>query len=157
MKYINLKLKYGLVVIQMFTEKAPKHCAMLEALINGNFYNGLKWHRVIDNFIAQTGCPFGTGIGGVNFKIPAEINDLKHIRGACSMARGMTRGPDLNSASSQFFICLANSFNLDNNYTIWGQVIEGMEFVDMIKKGDPNNNGLVSNPDLIYYMTMKEE
>lgn len=153
MKYIELKLKYGLVTIQMFPEKAPKHCNIIEALVRGNFYNGLKWHRVIEGFMAQTGCPFGNGIGGVNYKIPAEFNDLKHIRGTCSMARAN----DPNSASSQFFICFKESPNLDNQYTIWGQVLEGMEFVDMIKKGDPQNNGVVRDPDLIYYMKMIDE
>jgi peptidylprolyl isomerase len=152
-KLIELKLKHGLVLIQMFPEKAPKHCQIIEGLVNGGFYNGLKWHRVIDGFMAQTGCPFGSGIGGINFKIPAEFNNLKHIRGTVSMARSQ----DPNSASSQFFICFNPQISLDGQYTVWGQVIEGMEFVDKIKRGDPVNNGVVDNPDLIYYMRIIEE
>lgn len=147
---IELKLKYGLVIIQMFRDKAPKHCQLIEALVNGGFYNGLKWHRVLPNFMAQTGCPFGIGTGGINYKIPAEFNNLNHIRGTVSMARG----EDINSASSQFFICYNTIVDLDNKYTIWGQVIEGMNFVDQLRKGDQKNNGMVKNPDIIGYMRM---
>lgn len=148
--FIELKLKYGPVIIQMFPEKAPQHCNAIKHLINGGFYNGLKWHRVIPGFMAQTGCPFGTGVGGVNFKLPAEFNNLNHIRGTCSMARSN----DPNSASSQFFICFDPVPSLDNKYTVWGQVIEGMEFVDQIKKGTAQNNGTVTDPDRILYMAL---
>lgn len=150
---IELKLKYGLVIIQMFRDKAPKHCQLIEALVNGGFYNGLKWHRVLPNFMAQTGCPFGTGTGGINYKIPAEFNNLNHIRGTVSMARS----EDINSASSQFFICYNTFSDLDKKYTIWGQVLEGMNFVDQIRKGDQKNNGVVKNPDIIGYMRMVNE
>lgn len=149
---IELKLKYGIVNIQMFRDKAPKHCQLITALVEGGFYNGLKWHRVMNNFMAQTGCPFGVGTGGINYKIPAEINNLKHIRGTVSMARS----EDLNSASSQFFICYRDLPNLDGQYTIWGQVLDGMEFVDQIRKGEQKNNGTVINPDIIGYMRMVE-
>jgi peptidylprolyl isomerase len=148
--HIELKLKHGIVIIQMFPDKAPQHCNVISALVEGGFYNGLKWHRVINGFMAQTGCPFGTGVGGVNIRLPAEFNNLKHMRGTCSMARSA----DPNSASSQMFICFQPTPSLDNKYTIWGQVIEGMEFVDQIKKGNPQNNGTVSDPDRIYYMNL---
>ena len=150
---IELKLKYGVVIIQMFRDKAPKHCQIIEALVNGGFYNGLKWHRVLNGFMAQTGCPFGMGTGGINYKIPAEFNNLKHIRGTVSMARS----EDVNSASSQFFICYNTLPDLDEKYTIWGQVLEGMNFVDQIRKGDQKQNGMVKNPDIIGYMRMIEE
>jgi len=150
---IELKLKYGVVIIQMFRDKAPKHCQIIEALVNGGFYNGLKWHRVLNGFMAQTGCPFGMGTGGINYKIPAEFNNLKHIRGTVSMARS----EDVNSASSQFFICYNIHPDLDGKYTIWGQVLEGMNFVDQIRKGDQKQNGMVKNPDIIGYMRMIEE
>lgn len=149
---IELKLKYGLVTIQMFKDKAPKHCQLITALVNGGFYNGLKWHRVISNFMAQTGCPFGVGTGGINYKVPAEINNLKHIRGTVSMARS----EDINSASSQFFICYKDLPDLDGKYTIWGQVIDGMEYVDQLRKGDQKDNGIVKNPDIIGYMRLAE-
>ena len=150
---IELKLKYGVVTIQMFRDKAPKHCQLISALVQGGYYNGLKWHRVIPNFMAQTGCPFGQGTGGINYKIPAEFNNLKHIRGTVSMARA----EDINSASSQFFICYDTLPDLDGKYTIWGQVLEGMEFVDKIRKGEQKNNGLVVNPDIIGYMRLIDE
>lgn len=150
---IELKLKYGVVIIQMFRDKAPKHCQLIEALVNGGFYNGLKWHRVLNGFMAQTGCPFGMGTGGINYKIPAEFNNLKHIKGTVSMARS----EDINSASSQFFICYNTLPDLDGKYTIWGQVLEGMNFVDQIRKGEQKNNGAVKNPDIIGYMRMVNE
>lgn len=152
-KLVELKLKTGKVLIQMFPEKAPKHCHLIEMMINGGFYNGLKWHRVIDGFMAQTGCPFGLGTGGINFKIPAEFNNLKHIRGTVSMARG----EDPNSASSQFFICFEPVPSLDGQYTVWGQVISGMEFVDQITRGDPKENGKVDKPDYIHYMRIVDD
>lgn len=152
-KVLELKLKYGSVFIQMFPESAPKHCELISALVAGGFYNGLKWHRVIDGFMAQTGCPFGSGVGGVNFKIPAEFSKLNHMRGTCSMARAQ----DLNSASSQWFICFNDCPSLDGKYTIWGQVLEGMEVVDQIKKGDPKDNGRVDVPDVTHWMRFVNE
>lgn len=137
----------------MFPEIAPKHCQVIEALSEGGFYNGLKWHRVIEGFMAQTGCPFGAGTGGINFKIPQEFSDLKHIRGTCSMARA--KDPD--SASSQFFICFKDCPQLNGKYTVWGQVLEGMEFVDEIKKGDAADNGRVDIPDRILWTRISNE
>lgn len=146
--FIEIKTKFGLTIIQMFPEEAPKHCEVIKALVNGGFYNGLKWHRVIENVLVQTGCPFGNGLGGINIKIPFEKNNLKHIKGACSMARGK----DLNSASSQFFICLSDLPNLNGKYTVWGQVIEGLDFLKFLKKGEKEKKGLVEgDADRIYY------
>lgn len=132
----------------MFFEEAPKHCEVISHLVEGGFYNGLKWHRVIENTLVQTGCPFGNGFGGINLRIPLEKNNLKHIKGACSMARGK----DLNSASSQFFICLRDIPSLDGKYTVWGQVIEGIDYLYMIKKGKEEKKWIVDGEaDRIYY------
>jgi len=146
--FVYLELEAGTVVIQLFPEVAPHHVAQLRLLIEHGFYNGLVFHRVIEGFMAQTGCPHGTGQGGLEQTIPAEFTDMKHVRGTCSMAR--TEDPD--SASCQFFICLADSPSLDGHYSAWGQVVEGMEFVDDIKKGDMANNGAVEDPSKIIAM-----
>jgi cyclophilin family peptidyl-prolyl cis-trans isomerase len=150
--FIELKTKYGITIIQMFPEIAPKHCKIISSLVEGGFYNGLKFHRVIKDTIVQTGCPFGNGFGGVNVNIPIEINSkIKHVVGACSMARSNR----INSASSQFFICLKDLPNLDNFYSVWGQVIEGLDYLYNIKEGDPEKKGLVEkDPDRIYYMKL---
>lgn len=146
--YVEIKIKYGTFIIQLFPEEAPKHCEIIKRLVEGGFYNGLKWHRVLENKLVQTGCPFGNGFGGINLKIPFEKNNLKHVRGACSMARGK----DLNSASSQFFICLDDLPSLDKKYTVWGQVIDGFELLYLIKKGNKEKKGIVeSGADYIYY------
>ena len=139
-----LKLKDGDVVIEMYPDVAPNHVDRIKELVRAGFYNGLKFHRVIDGFMAQTGCPYGTGTGGSGKKLKAEFNKMPHKRGTVSMARSMM--PD--SADSQFFICFAACDWLNGQYTVWGEVTSGMEFVDMIKKGD-GANGAVNNPDEI--------
>ena len=139
-----LKLKNGDVVIEMFSDDAPNHVARIKELVRAGFYNGLKFHRVIDGFMAQTGCPFGTGPGGSGKKLKAEFNRRPHLRGTVSMARAM----DPDSADSQFFICFAEAPWLNGQYTVWGEVVSGMEYVDMIKRGT-GGNGMVSQPDEI--------
>lgn len=144
-----LKLKDGDVVIEMFADAAPNHVARIKELVRQGFYNGLKFHRVIDGFMAQTGCPYGTGTGGSGKKLKAEFNRNPHKRGTVSMAR--SSWPD--SADSQFFICFADCPWLDGQYTVWGEVTSGMEFVDMIKKGK-GSNGEVELPDEIISMAV---
>jgi len=133
----------GRVVIAMRPDLAPKHVARIKELARQKFYDGIVFHRVIDGFMAQTGCPHGTGTGGSGQKLAAEFNREPHVRGTVSMARAQAP----NSADSQFFICFDDARFLDQQYTVWGQVIEGMENVDKIKRGEP-----VSNPDKITSM-----
>ncbi len=144
-----LKLKNGDVVIEMFPDVAPNHVKRIKELVRQGFYNGLKFHRVIEGFMAQTGCPLGNGTGGSGQKLKAEFNKMPHKRGTVSMARSMF--PD--SADSQFFICFDDCDWLNGQYTVWGEVTSGMEFVDMIKKGT-GQNGAVSNPDEIISMSV---
>ena len=139
-----LKLKDGDVVIEMYPEDAPEHVKRIKELARAEFYNGLKFHRVIDGFMAQTGCPYGNGTGGNGKKLKAEFNRNPHKRGTVSMARSMM--PD--SADSQFFICFADCPWLDGQYTVWGEVTSGMDAVDKIKRGD-GPNGAVDEPDEI--------
>lgn len=141
---LYLELKDGRVVIELRPDLAPNHVARIKELVREKFYDGIKFHRVIDGFMAQTGCPQGTGTGGSGKKLKAEFNSGKHLRGTCSMARAQS--PD--SADSQFFICFDTQSYLDRQYTIWGQVVEGMELVDNIKKGAPRT-GSVTDPDSI--------
>ncbi len=142
---LYLDLKDGRVVIEMRPDLAPKHVKRIKELVRQGFYNGVVFHRVIDGFMAQTGDPTGTGSGGSGQKLKAEFSREPHMRGAVSMARAA----DVNSGDSQFFICLAAANFLDGQYTYWGKVTKGMEFVDKIKKGDSNDNGSVANPDKI--------
>ncbi len=142
---LYLQLKDGRVVIEMYPDKAPKHVARIKELARKGFYDGIVFHRVIEGFMAQTGDPTGTGSGGSGQKIKAEFNDVKHKRGTVSMAR--SSNPD--SADSQWFICFQSTPSLNGEYTAWGQVVEGMEFVDAIKKGDADFNGQVTDPDKI--------
>ena len=135
-----LETTQGKVVIAMRPDLAPGHVARIKELVRDGFYNGIVFHRVIDGFMAQTGCPHGTGTGGSGKKLKAEFNREPHRRGTVSMARAQT--PD--SGDSQFFICFADARFLDNQYTVWGQVTQGMENVDKIKRGEP-----VVNPDKI--------
>ena len=128
----------GRVTIAMRPDLAPNHVARIKELVRQGFYNGIVFHRVIDGFMAQTGCPQGTGTGGSGKKLKAEFNKEKHVRGTVSMARAAN--PD--SGDSQFFICFADAPFLNGQYTVWGQVTEGMENVDKIKRGEP-----VKNPD----------
>lgn len=140
---LYIDLKYGRVEIQLLPEVAPNHVERIKTLARQKFYDGIVFHRVIEGFMAQTGDPTGTGTGGSNLPdLKAEFNSEPHNRGAVSMARA--QNPD--SANSQFFIVTDDSRFLDRNYTVWGKVIKGMEFVDKIKKGD-GPNGKVSNPD----------
>ena len=128
-----LELKDGKVTIELRPDLAPKHVARIKELIGEGFYNGLKFHRVIPGFMAQTGCPQGSGYGGSGKKLPAEFNDAHFVRGTL----GMARSQDPDSGDSQFFITFGKTPHLDGEYTVWGQVIEGMEFVDKIKTGEP--------------------
>jgi peptidylprolyl isomerase len=141
---LYLDLKDGRVVIQLTPEVAPNHVKRIKELVRQGFYDNVVFHRVIDGFMAQTGDPTGTGTGGSGQKLDAEFNDTKHVRGTLSMARAA----DPNSADSQFFIVFEEAPHLDGNYTAFGKVIEGMEFVDKIKKGS-GANGMVSDPDKI--------
>ncbi len=144
-----LKTKNGDIVIEMFPNDAPNHVARIKELVRDGFYNGLKFHRVIDGFMAQTGDPRGNGTGGSGKKLKAEFNRNRHIRGTVSMARAM----DPDSADSQFFICFSDCPWLDGQYTIWGQVTSGMEYVDQIKRGF-GPNGMVVEPDVIVSMSV---
>ena len=153
-----LKLTYGEVEIELFPDKAPNHVERFKELSNSGKYDGVVFHRVIDGFMAQTGdVKFGNsnskdfnlrmaGMGGSDMPdLQQEFNDLPHDRGTLSMARSS----DPNSANSQFFICFKPAPFLDRQYTVFGKVIEGMEFVDKIKRGDEKNNGSVTDPDKI--------
>ena len=129
----------GKVVIEMRPDLAPGHVERIKTLARQGFYDGIVFHRVIEGFMAQTGCPNGTGTGGSKLpNLKAEFNREPHVRGVCSMARSSM--PD--SANSQFFICFDDARFLDKQYTAWGKVIEGMENVDKIKRGEP-----VRDPD----------
>ena len=145
---IYLDLPAGRVVIQLRPDLAPNHVARIKELTRQGFYDGLAFHRVIPDFMAQTGDPKGDGTGGSGKKLKAEFSDEHHIRGTVSMARA--GNPD--SADSQFFICFEPSSWLDGQYTVWGQVVTGMEFVDQIKAGSASNNGTVTNPTKIVHM-----
>jgi peptidylprolyl isomerase len=139
-----LETKHGKIVIKLRPDLAPKHVAQIKALVARKFYDGLVFHRVIANFMAQTGDPKGTGEGGSDLPdIPAEFTQTPFKRGTL----GMARSSEPNSANSQFFICLADSSFLDGKYTVFGEVTSGMDVVDKIKKGDEANNGAVTNPD----------
>ncbi|MBU6475750.1 MAG: peptidylprolyl isomerase [Alphaproteobacteria bacterium] len=129
----HLDLKSGRVTIRLRPDLAPKHVARLKTLIDTGFYDGLIFHRVIPGFMAQTGCPDGTGMGGSGKKLKAEFTDTPFERGTCGMARA--RNPD--SGDSQFFITFGETPHLDGEYTVWGEVIDGMEHVDGIAAGEP--------------------
>lgn len=145
---LYLDLKQGRVVIQLLPEVAPKTVARIKELTRKGFYDGLVFHRVIDGFMAQTGDPTGTGHGGSGHNLPAEFSGVQFDRGVVAMARASS----VNSGDSQFFICLAPAPHLFNQYTVFGKVIDGMQFVDQIKRGDPNDNGAVLLPDKIVKM-----
>ena len=135
-----LETTKGKVVIAMRPDLAPGHVARIKELAREGFYDGVPFHRVIEGFMAQTGDPTGTGMGGSGKKLKAEFNAASHVRGTASMARA--QHPD--SGDSQFFICFDDARFLDGQYTVWGEVIEGMENVDQIKRGEP-----VHDPDKI--------
>jgi len=139
----------GRVVIEMRPDLAPQHVAQIKELTRRGFYDGVPFHRVIDGFMAQTGDPTGTGTGGSGHKLKAEFSKEHHVRGTVSMARAQ----DPNSADSQFFICFAPAPFLDGQYTIWGKVVSGMEYIDEIKKAAPGDrSGMVKDPDHIIKM-----
>ena len=150
---LYLDVPAGRVVIEMRPDLAPRHCEQIKALVRKGFYNGIPFHRVIDGFMVQTGCPRGDGTGGSGQNLKAEFSREKHVRGVCSMARAANP----NSADSQFFIMLGDSPHLDGQYTVWGKVTSGMEFIDAIKKGSSHNNGSVSNPDRILKFAIAAE
>jgi len=135
-----LETTKGTVLIELRPDLAPVHVARIKELVGEGFYDGVAFHRVIEGFMAQTGCPQGTGTGGSGRTLKAEFSKEKHMRGTVSMAR--TQNPD--SGDSQFFICFDESPWLNGQYTVWGMVIEGMENVDKIKRGEP-----VTEPDRI--------
>ena len=158
-----LRLKDGDVKIELFSDVAPKHVERIKTLVNEKKYDGVIFHRVIDGFMAQTGdVQYGNsnlesydlkraGTGGSNYPdLKAEFSELSHERGTLSMARS----EDPNSANSQFFICFKASAHLDRQYSVFGKVIKGMEFVDLIKRGD-DPNGVVSKPDKIISLSVK--
>ena len=146
---LYMDLKDGRVVIELLPDLAPKHVARVKELTREGFYNNTPFHRVIDGFMAQGGDPTGTGTGGSKLPdLPAEFTSKAHfLRGTVGAAR--TQNP--NSANSQFFICFAPAPSLDGQYTIWGKVVSGMEYVDHIKKGS-GSSGSVQNPDRIVRM-----
>jgi peptidylprolyl isomerase len=149
---VVLTTKDGPVVIQLRPDLAPKAVAQIEKLTRQGFYDGLKFHRVIDGFMAQTGDPTGTGAGGSKEPdLPAEFTAEPFERGTVGMARTM----DPNSANSQFFICFAPAPFLNNQYTVVGQVIRGMDVIDKIKKGE-GQDGTVNDPDKIVSMKMAQ-
>jgi peptidylprolyl isomerase len=137
---LYLDLTYGRVVIELRPDLAPKHVARIKELVRQGFYDGIVFHRVIEGFMAQTGDPTGTGSGGSGQNIDAEFSQQPFKRGTLGMARSQSP----NSADSQFFIMFAEGSFLNGQYTVWGQVVEGMEFVDKIKRGEPP-----ANPDKI--------
>jgi peptidylprolyl isomerase len=145
-----MDLKQGRVVIQLLPDLAPKTVEQIKTLTRQGFYNGTPFHRVIEGFMAQGGDPTGTGGGGSKLPdLPAEFTTQRHfLRGTC----GMARTSDPNSGNSQFFIMFAPAPNLDGQYTIWGQVVKGMEFVDQIKRGTGSNGAVVGEPDRIIRM-----
>ncbi len=143
-----MEMTHGRVVIEMLPEVAPGHVARIKELAREGFYDGVVFHRVIDGFMAQTGDPTGTGMGGSGKKLKAEFNKVPHDRGTVSMARAQ----DPNSGDSQFFICFDEAPFLNRQYTVWGRVIEGMDNVDKIKRGEP-----VTNPDKIVTMRVASD
>jgi cyclophilin family peptidyl-prolyl cis-trans isomerase len=140
---LHMDLAHGRVVIRLRPDLAPRHVARIRELANEGFYDGIVFHRVIDGFMAQSGDPTGTGSGGSGRKLKAEFTDEPYVRGTC----GMARTNDPNSADSQFFIMFDEGSFLNGQYTVWGEVIEGMDAVDQIKRGEPPRN-----PDKILRM-----
>jgi peptidylprolyl isomerase len=135
-----IETSQGKVTVELRPDLAPAHVARVKELVREGFYDGVAFHRVIDGFMAQTGCPQGTGTGGSGKKLKAEFSKEKHVRGTVSAARAM----DPDSADSQFFICFEDAPWLDGQYSVWGRVTEGMDNVDKLKRGEP-----VQSPDRI--------
>jgi len=141
---LHVQLEKGLVTIELLPKLAPGHVARIKELAREKFYDGVVFHRVIEGFMAQGGDPTGTGMGGSKKPdLKAEFSKEPHVKGICSMARSSSP----NSANSQFFICFGDAGFLDNQYTVWGKVIAGMEHVDALKRGEPPKN-----PDKIVTM-----
>lgn len=138
-----MDITHGRVTIELRPDLAPGHVARIKQLARDGFYDGIVFHRVIEGFMAQGGDPTGTGMGGSGENLRAEFSKEPHVRGVCSMARAQNP----NSADSQFFICFDDARFLDGQYTVWGKVIDGMEHVDKIKRGEP-----VQDPDKIVKM-----
>ncbi len=148
-----IELKTGKVVIKLRPDLAPKHVERVKALAAEGFYNGVKWHRVMDGFMAQTGDPTGTGMGGSKLPdLAAEFSKEPYKRGTVGAARTM----DPNSANSQFFICFNDTGcrGLTGQYTVWGEVVEGMDLVDKIKRGAPGS-GMVTDPDVMVKVSVQ--
>ena len=151
---VYLDTKYGRITIQLRPDLAPNHVAQIKTLIGQHFYDGIVFHRVIPGFMAQTGDPTGTGMGGSKLPdLKAEFTAEPFKRGTL----GMARAQDPDSANSQFFICLGDAGFLNNQYTVFGQVTSGMDVVDKIKKGAEDDNGKVTNPDKIVKMRMASD
>jgi peptidylprolyl isomerase len=151
---VFLDLTYGRVVIKLRPDLAPNHVEQMKTLVKRGFYNGTPFHRVIEGFMAQGGDPTGTGTGGSDLpNIKAEFTDTHFVRGTV----GAARAADPDSANSQFFICFAPAPSLDRKYTVFGEVVSGMELVDKIKKGDPASNGVVDRPDRIVKMQIASD
>ncbi|MDB5569291.1 MAG: ppiB [Hyphomicrobiales bacterium] len=151
---VYLETKDGRVTIRLRPDLAPKHVAQIKTLVKRKFYDGIVFHRVIDGFMAQTGDPTGTGMGGSDLpNVPAEFTPTPFKRGVLGMARSQSP----NSANSQFFITFADASFLNNQYTVFGEVVSGMDVVDKIKKGSQAQNGTVQNPDKIVRMVMASD
>ena len=147
--FIFLETKYGRSIILLYPKKAPKHVERVRKLVREGFYDGLKFHRVIHGFMAQTGDPKGDGTGGSSHPdLQAEFNDVPFNRGVIGAARAMNP----HSANSQFFICFQAAHHLNRQYTAWGRVVKGMKFIDKIKRGSLEQNGAVLDPDVIVSM-----
>ena len=150
--HLLLQLKDGTVDIELLPDLAPQQVERIVTLTNQGFYNGIVFHRVIDGFMAQTGDPTGTGMGGSDLPdLPAEFSNEPYVRGIV----GAARAQDPNSANSQFFIMFDEAPSLNGQYTVFGRVVSGMEFVDNIKKGDQRQNGTVQDPDRIVSATIE--
>lgn len=145
---LYLQLKTGRVTIAMRPDLAPKHVERIKQLVRAKFYDGIKFHRVIPGFMAQTGDPYGDGTGGSGVNLPAEFSRARHLRGTVSMARA----GDPDSADSQFFICFGPARHLNGQYTVWGRVVDGMHHVDAIKKGKGRDGTVGPDADRIVAM-----
>ncbi|MHA1536733.1 MAG: peptidylprolyl isomerase [Alphaproteobacteria bacterium] len=148
---IVLTTTHGKTVIKLRPDLAPQHVARIKKLVREKFYDGLKFHRVMEGFMAQTGDPNGDGTGGSKYAdLPAEFTPTAFERGTL----GMARSSDPNSANSQFFIVYARAPHLDGQYTVFGEVVSGMEFIDALRMGAVSRNGMVDDPDVIGTMRM---
>ncbi len=151
---IVLTTKYGRTIIKLRPDLAPQHVARIKKLTREKFYDGLKFHRVMEGFMAQTGDPRGNGTGGSKYPdLAAEFSRAPFKRGTL----GMARSQDPNSANSQFFIVYARAAHLDGQYTVFGEVISGMEFIDALRMGAASRNGMVDDPDVIETMRLVKD